>query len=126
MRVQHAADLRPSTIDLRVNRPLPDARARICRAVNPLAVEVDDDQVFRRDAHPTHRPGFDENSCVIQLCTEMPAETVTSRFRKIQNSACLDEILVNVHTHISASMSSRQPSSNATSRLSIVEADRTQ
>src|SRR5215467_2246552 len=90
--MQHATDIGSSAIGLRMDLPFAHAAALVRRSIDAFAIEVDDDEVFRLEAPPTHGSRFDQNSLVIQLCAQMATEAVTGDLGRVEDTAGTDNV----------------------------------
>src|SRR5207248_8989658 len=79
-----------------VDRPFLNRALLAECGVHTLSVEVDDDQVLRLKAPPTHRPGLDENSFVVQPGTQMSAQTIPRHFGRVQNPASFHQVFTKI------------------------------
>src|SRR2546423_12303670 len=94
--MQHATHIRPSPIDLCMDRPFLNCAALAGCAIHALSLEVDDDQVLRLEAPPAHRSGLDENSFVVQLGAQMSAQTIPRYSGRVQDPASLHEVFTEI------------------------------
>lgn len=87
MRMEHAKHIGARLVNLRMDRPLANRAAFARGCIHTLAVEVDDDQVFRSQPAPAHRPGFNEDSLLVEPGTQMSAQSISRSLNGVEDFA---------------------------------------